>query len=165
MAGFAITGMDLSGFMVKDAKRAIAFYRDVFGLEPALLYPDDRGAEYELPDGSTFGLWGAGGRIPFQPSNGILFSVDNFDEAVATLKARGTPIAMEFETPNCRMAVVADTEGNSIFLHDRRPLRIAKRHKTSSRDRRDGCGRSLDDARDDRGVRASLRRSCVRCAS
>jgi len=44
--------------MVKDAPRAITFYRDVFGLEPVLLYPDDRGAEYELPDGSTFGLWG-----------------------------------------------------------------------------------------------------------
>jgi len=31
--------------MVKDAPRAIAFYRDVLGLEPAFVYPDDRGAE------------------------------------------------------------------------------------------------------------------------
>ena len=30
---FAITGMDLSGYMVKDARRAIGFYRDVLGLE------------------------------------------------------------------------------------------------------------------------------------
>ncbi len=29
---FTITGMDLSGYMVKDAPRAIAFYRDVLGL-------------------------------------------------------------------------------------------------------------------------------------
>jgi len=68
---FTITGMDLSGYMVKDAARAIAFYRDVLGLEPAVVYPDNRGAEYEFADGSTFGLWNAGGQVmPFQPSNG-----------------------------------------------------------------------------------------------
>jgi catechol 2,3-dioxygenase-like lactoylglutathione lyase family enzyme len=55
---FTITGMDLSGYTVNDAPRAVAFYRDVLGLEPVLLYPDNRGAEYELPDGSTFGLGG-----------------------------------------------------------------------------------------------------------
>lgn len=61
MNSFKITGMDLSGYMVKDAKRAIGFNRDVLGLEPALVYPEDRGAEYELADGTTFGLWGGGG--------------------------------------------------------------------------------------------------------
>jgi len=59
---FKVTGMDLSGYMVKDAARAIAFYRDVLGLEPVTVYPDNRGAEYELPDGTTFGLWGRGQR-------------------------------------------------------------------------------------------------------
>ncbi len=33
---FRITGMDLSGYMVEDAPRAIAFYRDVLGLEPVV---------------------------------------------------------------------------------------------------------------------------------
>src|ERR1700688_1734164 len=115
---FTITGQDLSGYMVKDAARAIAFYRDVLGLEPVTLYPDNRGAEYELADGTTFGLWGGGGlgRIPFQPSNGILFAVDDLDAAVAAVKARGLPVHMEFETPTCFMATISDTEGNSIFL-------------------------------------------------
>ena len=114
--------MDLSGYMVKDAARAIAFYREVLGLEPVLVYPDDRGAEYELPDGSTFGLWGGGGKVmPFQPSNGILFAVDDLDAAVAAVKARGIPIVMEQETPNCFMAMITDTEGNCIFLHKRKP--------------------------------------------
>jgi predicted enzyme related to lactoylglutathione lyase len=113
-----ITGMDLSGYMVKDAPRAIAFYRDVLGLEPVKVYPDDRGAEYELSDGTTFGLWGGGGFVmPFQPSNGILFAVDDFDGAVASLKARGIPIVMEHETPVCFMAMIHDTEGNSVTLH------------------------------------------------
>ncbi len=118
---FTITGLDVSGYMVKDARRAIAFYRDVLGLEPSRLYPEDRGAEYDLPDGSTFCLWGGGGKVmPFQPSNGILFAVDDLDAAVASVKNRGIQVLMESETPNCRMAMIHDTEGNCVFLHKRK---------------------------------------------
>ena len=118
---FRITGMDLSGYMVKDAPRAIAFYRDVLGLEPVLVYPDNRGAEYELADGTTFGLWGGGGMVmPFQPSNGILFAVDDLDAAVAAVKARGIPVIMEHETPVCNLAMINDTEGNFVTLHKRK---------------------------------------------
>ncbi len=96
-----ITGMDLSGYMVKDASRAIGFYRDVLGLEPVKVYPDNKGAEYELADGTTFGLWGGGGNVmPFQPSNGILFAVDDFDAAVAAVKSCGIPVLMQHETPS-----------------------------------------------------------------
>lgn len=120
---FNVTGMDLSGYMVKDAPRAIAFYRDVLGLEPVVVYPDNRGAEYEFPDGTTFGLWGGGGAVmPFQPSNGILFAVDDFDAAVDAVKARGIPILMQHETPNCFMAMIADTEGNLVTLHKRKAV-------------------------------------------
>jgi glutathione S-transferase len=118
--GFTITGMDLSGFMVKDAPRAIAFYRSVLGFEPVTVYDGDRGAEYEFPDGSIFGLWGAGGQIPFQPSNGILFAVDDMDAAVAALKARDIPILMQLDLANCTMTMFADTEGNTICLHKRK---------------------------------------------
>ncbi|HVN68720.1 MAG TPA: SRPBCC domain-containing protein [Candidatus Binatia bacterium] len=120
LRGFAITGIDLSGYMVKDAPRAIAFYRDVLGLEPARVYPENRGAEYDLPDGTTFGLWGGGGNaMPFQASNGILFAVDDLGAALAELEARGIPVVREFTTPNCRMAAIGDTEGNLVFLHKR----------------------------------------------
>ncbi len=121
MTKIEISGMDLSGYMVKDAARAIAFYRDLFGLEPAIVYPEGRGAEYELPDGSTFGLWGGGGKVmPFQPSNGILFTVADVDAAVATVKARNIPIVMQTETPFCKMAAVHDTEGNMVTMHQRK---------------------------------------------
>ena len=120
MSALAIEGIDLSGFMCKDAPRAIAFYRDVLGLEPSMLYPGDRGAEYELPDGSTFGLWGAGGPLPFQPSNGILFAVADLDAAVAAIAARGIEVQYQTETPVCFMAAFPDSEGNSIFLHQRK---------------------------------------------
>jgi predicted enzyme related to lactoylglutathione lyase len=112
-APFAITGMDLSGYMVKDAKRAIAYYRDVLGLEPSLLYPGERGAEYQLADGSNFGLWGAAG-------NGILFAVDDIATAVAALEARGAHVLMQRETPVCFMAMINDSEGNTVTLRQRK---------------------------------------------
>jgi predicted enzyme related to lactoylglutathione lyase len=118
---FTITGMDLSGYMVKDAPRAIAFYRDVLGLEPAFVYPGDRGAEYALPDGTTFGLWGGNESVmPFQPSNGILFAVDDLAAAKSALASLGIPIVMETETPVCTMALVHDSEGNLVVLHKRK---------------------------------------------
>lgn len=120
-AAFAVTGMDVSGYMVKDAKRAMAFYRDVLGLEPSLVYPQDAGAEYEFGDGTTFSLWGGGGRVmPFQPSNGILFAVDDLPAAVSAIKARGVAIDGEWETPVCTMAMIHDTEGNIVVLHKRK---------------------------------------------
>jgi predicted enzyme related to lactoylglutathione lyase len=118
---FSITGLDLSGYMVRDAKRAIAFYRDVLGMQPTTLYPDDRGAEFEFADGTTFGLWSADPEsMPFTTSNGVLFAVDDFDGAVAAMKARDIPIVMQFETPGCFMAMVNDTEGNLLTLHKRK---------------------------------------------
>ena len=116
-----LRGIDLSGYMCVDAARAIAFYRDVFGLEPSLLYPDNRGAEFELPDGTTFGLWGGGGNVmPFQPSNGILFAVDDLQAALANLAGRGIPVRYQTETPLCTLAMIADSEGNTVTLHQRK---------------------------------------------
>lgn len=115
-----VTGMDLSGYMVKDAPRAIAFYRDLFGVEPTLVYPDNRGAEFEFADGTTFGLWGGGeGVMPFQPSNGILFAVKDRDAAIEALRARGIEVVMQFDFLVCKMAMINDTEGNLVTLHER----------------------------------------------
>ncbi|HEY5094209.1 MAG TPA: hypothetical protein VII69_03725 [Candidatus Eremiobacteraceae bacterium] len=95
----------------------------MLGLESVLEYSDNRGAEYELADGSTFGLWGGGGMVmPFQPSNGILFAVDDLDAAVAAVKARSIPVLMEHETPVCFLAMINDTEGNSVTLHKRKAV-------------------------------------------
>ena len=107
--------------MVKDAARAIAFYRDALDLEPARLYPQGRGAEYDLGDGTTFGLWGGLGDVmPFQPSNGILFAVNDLAAALATLRERGIAIEKEIDTPVCSMAMITDTEGNTVTLHQRK---------------------------------------------
>ncbi|MDQ6925059.1 MAG: VOC family protein [Candidatus Eremiobacteraeota bacterium] len=99
--------------------RAIAFYRDVLGLQP--ITESERGAEYEFDDGSTFGLWpGFGPQMPFQPSNGVLFAVDDFDAAIAAVKGHGVEILLQHDSASCFLAVVGDTEGNTLTLHKRK---------------------------------------------
>ena len=118
---FRITGIDRSDYMAKDPNRAIAFYRDVLGLELQSLAPDNDGGEFELLDGSTFGLWvGSDTTTPFQPSNGVLFAVDDLEAAVSTLEARGIKVITRLETPVCSMALIHDSEGNIVTLHKRR---------------------------------------------
>ena len=107
--------------MVKDAPRAIAFYRDVFGLEPTKVYSDDDGAEYEFADGTAFGLWTGDGIVPFQTSVGILFAVDDLPAVVEAVRAHDVAVIGEYDTPLCRIAVVHDTEGNTVTLHQRKP--------------------------------------------
>jgi predicted enzyme related to lactoylglutathione lyase len=116
-----VTGMDLVGYMAKDVPRAIAFYRDVIGMQPTKVFDENAGAEFELSDGSTFGIWSGNEMMPFQTSNTILFAVDDFDAAVERMNAKNVPIVMQHESPVCFMAIVNDTEGNTVILHKRKP--------------------------------------------
>ncbi len=116
-----ITGIDLSGYMTKDYDRAMAFYGGVLGMEPTKVYPEGAGAEFELADGTTFGLWNPGDMMPFQTNSGLLFAVEDLDAAKAALTAHGVAIQMEHESPICFMAMCEDPDGNSVVLHKRKP--------------------------------------------
>lgn len=117
---FRVTGIDMTGYMVKDTKRALDFYRSVLGLEPTTLYPNDMGAEYEFSDGTTFGIWNPGDRMPWRSGSGVMFAIDDLDAAVRNAKEHGVPIHMEHESPVCFMAMTEDSEGNHIVLHKRK---------------------------------------------
>jgi predicted enzyme related to lactoylglutathione lyase len=119
-----ITGIDLSGYMIKDYDRAMAFYGGVLGLTPTTVYPGGAGAEFELADGTTFGLWNPGDAMPFRPSSGLLFAVEDLDAAKAALTANGVAIKMEHESPICFMAMCEDPDGNDVVLHKRKPANV-----------------------------------------
>lgn len=117
--GVHITGIDVIAYLAKDGPRAVAFYRDVLGL-PVFQDYGEQGAEFELPDGTTFGIWDPKGAFPWQKGSGVMFAVDEFEAAVAAARARGVAIVHVEETPSCRMAVAHDTEGNEFILHKRK---------------------------------------------
>lgn len=113
------TGIDVHGYLVKDAKRAIAFYKDMLGLKPT--YEVEQGAEFELPDGSTFEVWKMND-VEWYPSAGVFFAVPDIKEAHAQLKSRGVKFEDDapFESPVCHMIAARDSEGNLFMLHQRK---------------------------------------------
>jgi predicted enzyme related to lactoylglutathione lyase len=126
-----ITGIDIAGFLVNDPAKAVAFYRDVVGLEPTSVDDQGRGAEFILSDGSTFGVWNE----PGAPAGGfVMLAVNDIDAAIAEYRAKGLSVGDADETPVCRMAFAADPEGNGIILHQRKTTHgDAKPHAPSGR--------------------------------
>lgn len=114
-----ITELAYTVYPVADAARAREFYEGVLGLKLASDF-DGKWLEYELGPGvfALTTMMGTGQRGTLSPS--VAFEVDNFDAAIAKLRAAGVKFTMEpFPTPVCRMAVVADPDGNELIIHRR----------------------------------------------
>ena len=112
-----VTGIDLSGFLVEDPAKAIAFYRDVIGMEPTAVDPEGRGAEFTLADGSTFGVWREPGA---KPGAFFMIAVADIHAAVADYRAKGLTVSDPDETPVCFMAFTQDYAGNGLIIHQRK---------------------------------------------
>jgi predicted enzyme related to lactoylglutathione lyase len=117
----SIKGIDIVTYLVQDTERAKAFYRDTLGLSVSADY-GPQGAEFELRDGATFGIWKMTDGS-YRPSGGIMFAVDDLKSAVAEFKTRGVSFdddgAID-ESPVCFMAFATDPEGNTFILHQRK---------------------------------------------
>jgi predicted enzyme related to lactoylglutathione lyase len=112
-----IRGIDIAGYLVADPQRAIAFYRDVLGMTPSEIDADGRGAEFELADGSTFGIW----HTPDSKQCGfVMFAVDDARAKVDELRGKGVSMSDVIETPNCTMSFALDPEGTAVFVHQRK---------------------------------------------
>ena len=111
-------------YAVSDMGKARPFYERVLGLKPNSDY-DGSGnpnwVEYDIGPG-TLGIGCAPGM--WEPSTkgaSAALEVDNFEEALATVKAKQIPIVMgPHDFPSCRMVVIADPDGNRLTLHKRK---------------------------------------------
>jgi len=104
--------------------RARKFYEGTLGLVKAV-HTEKEGftwVEYNVGN-STLGL--GSGMPDWKASEGggcVAFEVENFDDAVTTLKKAGSKFKLDpFETPVCHMAVVLDPDGNSVMIHKCKP--------------------------------------------
>lgn len=117
-----IAGIDAIYYLAKDFDRARRFYETAFGLRASAEMIGEGGGsfvEYDLPDGTTFGL-ATMPDSPWHMNGSIEFAVADVDEAVARAKAAGATLNEDLELPTCRMAWLSDTEGNSFCLHRRK---------------------------------------------
>jgi predicted enzyme related to lactoylglutathione lyase len=114
-------GIDAHHYLAKDLTRAVAFYRDVLGLTPVDTARWEHGTEFELGDGSTFGIF----KMPddsWYPCGGVMFAVEDIDTAARRLREAGTHFFTDgvLETPACRVAWCQDPEGNNFAVHQRK---------------------------------------------
>lgn len=125
MSGIGIKEAAFTGYAVKDFVRSRKFYGETLGLTEGMVF-DHEGqvgwVEYNLPGGHTLALATANEQWePSQHGGGICFEVEDLDAAVAKLTEAGVTIAMPVQDfPVCRLALIADPDGNTLALHQKK---------------------------------------------
>ena len=115
--GLRIKGVDFIWTVAADVDRTARFYRDVLGLPETGIQADDW---REFQAGSaTLAVTPA--HVGLQPPRVLLaLAVDDVDAALEEVRALGVEVLHETrDTPACRNAMIADPEGNPIWLHQR----------------------------------------------
>ena len=108
--------VDFVAVPTRDAKRAIAWYRDVLEL------PESEYAEGEIETPNvTLSFWNPEEQgEPFVPNeNGIALRVANVQDAVEELRAAGGEVVGIQDSGVCHMGFVKDPDGNVLILHRR----------------------------------------------
>jgi predicted enzyme related to lactoylglutathione lyase len=104
-------------YPVTDVPRARKFYESVLGLKMGMNF-NDVWVEYDIAGGTLAITNMMTGSKPGGTGAHISFEVDDIEASVKKLKAQNIPFVLElFDTPVCRMAAVADPDGNGIGLH------------------------------------------------
>jgi predicted enzyme related to lactoylglutathione lyase len=107
-------------YPVLDMNRAKNFYEKNLGLMPSKISANGSWVEYDLLGGGCFAITTlAEGVKPSSSSGGsIAFEVSDLDELMKQLKNNGVEFKLDiFPSPVCRMAIIIDSEGNAITLH------------------------------------------------
>ena len=114
-----INSIAFTVYPVSNVPRSRQFYEGVLGLNVGHNF-DNRWVEYDIA-GQTFAISDMmQDSKPGAPGAGIGFEVDDLDQTLAELKKSNVKFLMEvFPTPVCRMAVIADPDGNGIVIHKR----------------------------------------------
>ena len=117
-----IKALAFVGIPVTDMKRARTFYEDVLGLKASGEMMSGKWVEYSLGN-NTLAIASVGPQwLPSDQGTGAALEVENFDEAMKSLKDRHVPFVVEaYESPCCWMAVIKDPDGNNIVIHKLKP--------------------------------------------
>lgn len=106
-------------YPVQDMARARRFYEQDLGLSTSREFAEGAWVEYDLDNGCFAITTLAKGVSPNENAGGSVgFEVEDLDRLLSGLKAKGVRVKLEpFSTPVCRIAVIVDSEGNALTLH------------------------------------------------
>ena len=119
-----VIGMPFTCYPVRDRQRAYDFCENLFGLtrtQPDFVSPEGFWSEYNIGTGTLAlgDFWKPAAEQEMAPA--LALELDDFDAAVAELRAKNIRITMEpMETPVCFLGVILDPDGNSYFIHKRK---------------------------------------------
>lgn len=112
--------IDFAVYEVADLQRAISFYRDVLGLRLDFLLEEWGWAEFAV-GAATLALNRPERGTPRAGGAAVALAVDDVAASAEELRSRGVAILREpFETGVCYMAMIADPDGNPLWLHQRK---------------------------------------------
>ncbi|HXG49301.1 MAG TPA: VOC family protein [Methylomirabilota bacterium] len=118
-----VTEIAFSCYPVTDMARARSFYEGLLGLKPTYHAGQPGGmewTEYDIANGTLSIGAGAPGWKPTADGCSVALEVEDFDSAIAHLRAAGVRFHLEpLSTPVCRMAFIYDPDGNAICIHKR----------------------------------------------
>jgi len=108
--------VDFVSVPTRDTARAVAWYRDVFGL-PASEFTE---GEVETPN-LTLSFWNPEDQgETFVPNeNGVALRVADVEAAVAEVRQKGAEVMGIQDSGVCHMGFVKDPDGNVLILHRR----------------------------------------------
>lgn len=107
-------------YPVEDMERARKFYEETMQFKMSKSSVEGAWIEYDMPGGGCFAITTlAQGVKPSSNAGGsIAFEVEDLDKLVARLKSEGVKFKLDtFTSPVCKMAVMLDSEGNALTLH------------------------------------------------
>ena len=107
-------------FRTKDVAADKRFWGELLGLKLANAY-QDKWVEFDAPDGKTVALDGFSppGTGPY-----LALETDDIEAEVARLERHGVEVLMNVrDNKVCKMAIVKDSEGNGLMLHEIAPER------------------------------------------
>ncbi len=113
-----VKGVDFIWTVAEDVDATARFYRDVLGL-PATGIQDDDWREFRA---GTTTLAVTPAHVGLRPPQVLMaLAVDDVDTALREAREAGAQVLHETrDTPACRNAMLADPDGNPIWLHQRK---------------------------------------------
>lgn len=120
-----VNDIAFTAYPVADRQRARGFYEGVLNLKPSMDsdFPEGFWIEYDLGS-NTLALsnfWKPAPN-PLQAGPTLALEVEDFEQTLTTLKEQNIPFVLDqMETSVCHLAVIQDPDGNSLFIHKRKP--------------------------------------------
>jgi predicted enzyme related to lactoylglutathione lyase len=105
-------------YAVRDVPRAMAFYRDVVGLQPGESFSD----EYVEFNVGSIAFAVDSSPAGYEPGtcSGVAFEVDDITAARARLVENDVHVTEVYDFANCSACFAKDPDGNNFALHQRR---------------------------------------------